>query len=298
MSIEKLIKLKNDPDYIFELMDEIKELKDQDEILSSVEYKEKIILKAIEQSEKALNRKGRESLRSSITKYSLDYLNLSGGLPIEEIIHSLKINPHSSLCFFGLPGTGKTQLAEHIAVEIDKPIMIRAASDILGKYVGETEKAIKKIFQDASDEDAILLLDEGDSFLRDRSYAKNNWEVSMVNQLLQEMERFNGVFICATNLFKDLDIAALRRFTFKVEFLPLLPDQKWEMFVNLKDMRNDLDVMVNLTPGDFATIKRQTKILGKTLSPEKWIEQLKFEVDNKMKALNKENEIRTRGDLM
>lgn len=311
VSIEKLIKLKNDPDYIFELMDEIKELKDQDEILSSVEYKEKIILKAIEQSEKALNRKGRESLRSSITKYSLDYLNLSGGLPIEEIIHSLKINPHSSLCFFGLPGTGKTQLAEHIAVEIDKPIMIRTASDILGKYVGETEKAIKKIFQDASDEDAILLLDEGDSFLRDRSYAKNNWEVSMVNQLLQEMERFNGVFICATNLFKDLDIAALRRFTFKVEFLPLLPDQKWEMFVNevdlksyvlpdhkLKDMRNDLDVMVNLTPGDFATIKRQTKILGKTLSPEKWIEQLKFEVDNKMKALNKENEIRTRGDLM
>lgn len=72
----------------------------------------------------------------------------------------------------------------------------------------------------------------------------------------------------------------------------VLPDHK------LKDMRNDLDVMVNLTPGDFATIKRQTKILGKTLSPEKWIEQLKFEVDNKMKALNKENEIRTRGDLM
>lgn len=311
ISIDKLIRLRNDPDYIFEILDEIQKLKEQDETLNTVEYKEKIILKAIEQSEKALNRKGRESLRASITKYSLDYLNVNGGLTIEEIIHSLKINPHSSLCFFGLPGTGKTQLAEHIAIEIDKPILIRTASDILGKYVGETEKAIKKMFQDASDEDAILLLDEGDSFLRDRSYAKNNWEVSMVNQLLQEMERFNGVFICATNLFKDLDIAALRRFTFKLEFLPLLPDQKWDMFVNevgkdidvlpdhLKEsMRTDLDMMAYLTPGDFATIKRQTKILGKKLSPEKWIGQLKFEVDNKMKALNKENEIRTRGDLM
>lgn len=311
ISIDKLTKLKDEPNYIFELINEIQELKEQDKILYTAEYKEKIILKAIEQSEKALNRKGRESLRSSITKYSLDYLNLSGGLAIEEIINSLKINPHSSLCFFGLPGTGKTQLAEHIAVEIDKPILIRTASDILGKYVGETEKAIKKMFQDASDEDAILLLDEGDSFLRDRSYAKNNWEVSMVNQLLQEMERFNGVFICATNLFKDLDIAALRRFTFKVEFLPLLPEQKWNMFVNetglevsvlpdhlINSMKIDLDMMPNLTPGDFATIKRQTNILGKTLSPEKWIEQLKFEVDNKMKALNKENEIRTRGNLM
>lgn len=311
VEIEKLKKLKDDPNFIFEIIEEIRELKEKDPTLNSVEYREKIILKAIEQSEKALNRKGRESLRASITKYSLDYLNVSGGLTVEEIIHSLKINPHSSLCFFGLPGTGKTQLAEHIAVEIDKPILIRTASDILGKYVGETEKAIKKMFQDAMDEDAILLLDEGDSFLRDRSYAKNNWEVSMVNQLLQEMERFNGIFICATNLFKDLDIAALRRFTFKLEFLPLLPEQKWDMFKNevgekldvlpdhiIKDMKLDLDIMTYLTPGDFATIKRQIKILGKDLTPEKWIEQLKFEVDNKMKAINKENEIRSRGDLM
>jgi len=310
VDIEKIMKLKEDPNFIFEIADEIAKLKENDKTLNTIEHKEKIIMKAIEQSEKALNRKGRESLRSSITKYSLDYLNISGGLTIEEIIHSLKINPYSSLCFFGLPGTGKTQLAEHIAVEIDKPILVRTASDILGKYVGETEKAIKKMFQDAADEDAILLLDEGDSFLRDRSYAKNNWEVSMVNQLLQEMEKFNGVFICATNLFKDLDIAALRRFTFKLEFLPLLPEQKWKMFENeveeqlrvlpdhvINNMKLDLDIMTYLTPGDFATIKRQIKILGRTLTPEKWIEQLKFEVDNKMKAINKENEIRTRGDL-
>lgn len=266
--------------------------------------KEKIILKAIEQSEKALNRKGRENLKSSITKYSLDYLNINSGFTIEQIINSLKIRPNSSMCFFGLPGTGKTQLAEYIAVAVDKPILIKSASDILGKYVGETEKAIKAIFDEAEETDSILLLDEGDSFLRDRSFARTSWEISMVNQLLQCMERFNGTFICATNLFDNLDIAALRRFTFKVEFMALTPEQKWSMFeselgdsmnelsVEEKEvMRLDLDLLSHLTPGDFAVVKRQESILGKKLAPSEWYRQLKFERDTKMKAIEKESKI-------
>lgn len=266
--------------------------------------KEKIIMKAIEQSEKVLNRKGKENLKSSVTKYSLDYLNINSGFTVDQMIESLKIRPNSSMCLFGLPGTGKTQLAEHIAVAVDKPILIKTASDILGKYVGETEKAIKAMFEEAEENDSILLLDEGDSFLRDRSFARTGWEVSMVNQLLQCMERFNGTFICATNLFENLDIAALRRFTFKVEFLPLTPDQKWEMFSNevgeqLNDLteaereslRIDIDMLTHLTPGDFAVVKRQEGILGKKLDVSEWLRQLKFERDTKMKALKAENKL-------
>lgn len=268
----------------------------------SNEEKEKIIMRAISQSEKALNRKDKENLKKSITKYSLDYLNVSSGFTVEQIISSLKKKPNSTLCLYGLPGTGKTQFAEYIAISVDKPIIIKNAGEILGKYVGETEKNILKMFLDAEESDSILLLDEGDSFLRDRSFAKNTWEISMVNQLLQSMERFNGTFICATNLFENLDIAALRRFTFKVEFMAMEPDQKWKMFETevgeqlnklskeeIKQLREDLDFLPNITPGDFTVVKRQEQILDQILSPESWIKQLKLESDIKKRALSAPN---------
>ena len=70
----------------------------------------------------------------------------------------------------------------------------------------------------------MLLLDEADSFLRSRRLAERNYEVTEVNEMLQGMERFAGIFICTTNLFDDLDEAALRRFTFKIRFHPLTAD--------------------------------------------------------------------------
>ena len=79
-------------------------------------------------------------------------------------------------------------------------------------------------------EEAVLLLDEADSFLRSRRLAERNYEVSEVNEMLQGMERFGGVFICTTNLFDELDEAALRRFTFKIRFKPLEVTQRLAMF--------------------------------------------------------------------
>jgi hypothetical protein len=66
-----------------------------------------------------------------------------------------------------------------------------------------------------------LLLDEADSFLQDRRGAQRTYEVTEVNEMLQGMERYNGIFICTTNLLDRLDQAALRRFTFKIRFKPL-----------------------------------------------------------------------------
>lgn len=275
--------------------------RDRSNVISN-EEKEKIIMRAISQSEKALNRKDRENLKKSVTKYSLDYLNVKSGFTVEQIINSLKKKPNSTLCLFGLPGTGKTQFAEYIAISVDKPIIIKNAGEILGKYVGETEKNIQKMFMEAEETDSILLLDEGDSFLRDRTFAKNTWEISMVNQLLQSMERFNGTFICATNLFENLDIAALRRFTFKVEFLAMEPDQRWKMFEtevgeqlnslseeDKKKLREDLDFLPNITPGDFTVVKRQEQILDEKLSPESWLKQLTFESETKRKSVSSPN---------
>lgn len=258
--------------------------------------REALARRAIEQSQKALNRRKREDLRQPVTQYSLDYLNIRGVFPTPKILSSLRRSPNASLCFYGIPGTGKTQLAEHIAVELDKPIIIKRASDILGKFVGENEKNIKLMFEEAQDEDAVLLLDEADSFLRDRNLARQSWEVSTVNELLQGMERHRGVFICTTNLFSSLDLASLRRFTFKLEFLELNEDQRWQMFLNesgfvessvseevLEVMKLDLNTIRGLAPGDFATIQRQLRLMQESLGPDQWIAQLRAEARAKMR---------------
>ncbi|MDP0880651.1 AAA family ATPase, partial [Klebsiella variicola] len=92
-------------------------------------------------------------------------------------------------------------------------------------FVDETEQNMARMFDTAQTEGAVLLLDEADSFLRSRKHAERNYEVSEVNEMLAGMERFHGLFICTTNLFDDLDEAALRRFAFKIRFKALKPEQ-------------------------------------------------------------------------
>jgi SpoVK/Ycf46/Vps4 family AAA+-type ATPase len=96
--------------------------------------------------------------------------------------------------------------------------MIRRASDLVSKFVGETEQQMAAMFREAEAEKAVLLLDEADSFLQDRRHAQRTYEVTEVNEMLQGMERFAGIFICTTNLMDSIDQAALRRFTFKIQF--------------------------------------------------------------------------------
>ena len=191
---------------------------------------------------------------------------------VPRIVEALRRRGHGSLCFHGAPGTGKTALAEHIAAALQRPLMIRQTSDIASKYVGETEQNMARMFEEAQTEGAVLLLDEADSFLRSRRLAERHYEVSEVNEMLQGMERFGGVFICTTNLFDDLDEAALRRFTFKLRFHVLTPEQRERMFVAealdgdagalTAEQRGRLAALDQLAPGDFAAVKRQVEILG------------------------------------
>jgi hypothetical protein len=254
----------------------------------------KLIISSIEASQKALQRTKTEEIRESVTKYDLTLLNLSGKFGIDKIVKALGKKPSGTLCFYGLPGTGKTQLAEHIALAIDKPLLIKRASDIFDKYLGESEKRVREMFEEGISEDAIVLLDEADSFMRDRKLAKQSWEISIVNELLTRMERYPGIFICATNLFEQLDAAALRRFTFKLQFHSLSEAQRTRMFENetgvkVTDMDDPrylaLQGIKYLTPGDFATVKRQANMLDETLSPDDWLEQLLEESKAKMNGI-------------
>lgn len=261
---------------------------------------ESTLVHLIQNSQKALNREKTEQLRSSVTQYNLNLLNISGTMDPDRIIQALRRKPVGTLCFYGLPGTGKTALAEHIAMQLDMPITIKPASELLSMWLGESEKNIAKMFDEARADGSILLLDEADSFLRDRSQAQRSWEVTQVNELLQRMERFPGIFICTTNLFQAIDAAALRRFTFKLEFLALRPDQRLQMLANeagidLASMseaeRMDLEINCQLirylTPGDFATVKRQADLLGEKLSVNEWLKRLEIESKAKLVGIER-----------
>ena len=249
------------------------------------ESAESLIERQLARADKALgNDQAHGDLRVEVTRYDLSLLNVESRHAVPRIVEALKVRPRATMCFYGLPGSGKTALGEHIARSIDKPLMIRRASDLMSKYVGETEQQMARMFAQAQRESAVLLLDEADSFLQNRQMAVRSYEVTEVNEMLQGMERFDGIFICTTNLFDRLDEAALRRFSFKIRFLPLLPEQRLRMFVSevlegdesrLTDGHRDaLARLELLAPGDFAAVKRQYQLLGDVPAPDEFIEQL------------------------
>ena len=247
-----------------------------------------LIERQLVNADKALgNVSGERGARRVVTNYDLGLVNTESRFEIPKIVEALRRRTYGTLCFYGPPGTGKTALAEHIAHKLQRPLMIRQASDIMSKYVGETEQNMAKMFDEAQSENAVLLLDEADSFLRSRRMAERNYEVSEVNEMLQGMERYSGVFICTTNLFQELDEAALRRFTFKVQFKPLTAPQRERMFVTealggdaarLSDEQVErLKRLDALTPGDFAAVRRQIDVLGEAFEPDEFLSQLESE---------------------
>jgi len=140
-----------------------------------------------------------------------------------------------------------------------------------------------RMFESAASEGAVLLLDEADSFLRSRRMAERNYEVSEVNEMLAGMERFAGIFICTTNLFEELDEAALRRFAFKIRFKALRTEQRLEMFAReagsapTEEQADRLAALDALTPGDFASVRQQVEILGEPLTADEFLSQLEAE---------------------
>jgi len=199
--------------------------------------------------------------------YNPNFINTTTNL--EELTLGIKETSNARLCLYGAAGTGKSAFGKYIADTLDKPVILKKASDLQSKWVGECEKNIANAFEEAKDEDAVLIFDEVDSFLQDRTNAKASWQISQVNEMLVQMENFDGIFVATTNLMDNLDKASLRRFDLKLEFDYLKPTQAWEMFLSyckeLKirkpaiSFKSGVESLRYLTPGDFAAIIRQNR---------------------------------------
>jgi ATPase family associated with various cellular activities (AAA) len=164
-----------------------------------------------------------------------------------------------SVLFAGPPGTGKTMAAEVLARRLDMPMFRIDLSQVVDKYIGVTEKNLKRLFDAADVSDLVLFFDEADALFGRRTEVRDahdryaNLEISY---LLERMERFKGLAILATNRRKDLDEAFLRRLRFIVEFP--LPDieQREEIW------RKVIPPRVDASDLDLAFLARQFPLAG------------------------------------
>jgi hypothetical protein len=130
------------------------------------------------------------------------------------------------MLFTGPPGTGKTLSAQVIANHLGLTLYRVDLSQVISKYIGETEKNLKKIFDEAEKSHAILLFDEGDALFSKRTDvgdAKDKYANVETSFLLQKIEAYPGIAIVTTNLLGNIDEAFIRRFAFVIHFP--FPDQ-------------------------------------------------------------------------
>jgi transitional endoplasmic reticulum ATPase len=171
----------------------------------------------------------------------------------------------------GAPGTGKSAFGHWLSEELDRPLLLMKGSDLLDRFVGGTEQKIAQAFREARHDGAILQFDEIDTFLQNRGRSEHQWEITQVNEMLMQMEFYEGIFIASTNLQGVIDPAAARRFDVHVEFD--FPGKEaiqglYQEVSSLLDLEpaNDavwvrLDNIRWLTPGDFAQTLRRARFL-------------------------------------
>jgi SpoVK/Ycf46/Vps4 family AAA+-type ATPase len=196
------------------------------------------------------------------------------------------IQPQQGRCilnFYGPPGTGKTRAALGIALRLGKPLYQVDYSAVISKYLGDTAKHIKAVFEAAREQDAVLFFDEADSLLSKRVATGESCSTSINqnrNTLMQELDRFDGVVIVTTNLFENYDPALLRRIQRHIHFRLPNASMRRELFAlhlpTLERVRADYAVLAELSRGlsggDILNVCVNAIYAGSVdPNPERWV---------------------------
>ncbi len=205
----------------------------------------------------------------SAIKFRPEFVNTS--MDLDKVLLGLKVDQAGRFLLHGSAGTGKSAFGKWVAEELGMAHLVFRSSSLLGKYVGETEENICEAFAQATRESAVLQIDEIDTFLDDRTMSKNSWQVSMVNEMLTQIESFEGLLVATTNLFANIDDAAKRRFDLNLEFGYLRPADAELLFLEtavLFDMGavsgeilRKVRTIANLTAGDFQQVVGQSRFI-------------------------------------
>ena len=180
--------------------------------------------------------------------------------------------------FYGPPGTGKTMTALSLAKTMKKRVISFDCSKILSKYIGESEKNVRNIFDTYKDlskrtkSEPLLLLNEADQFLSSRGVGSNSSADKMHNQMqnifLEQIEKFDGILIATTNLLETIDPAFSRRFDYKIEFAKPNVKQRLELWQKMlpenalynEDFSIEALASYSLTGGQIKVVLKNTAL--------------------------------------
>ena len=220
-------------------------------------------------------------------KFDFGMVNCNSNL--KDLTKKLKTSKQTNygILLYGESGCGKSYFGQYLAQELGMPVIKKRASDLIDKFVGQTERNIKEAFKEAKQKKAVLLFDEADSFLFDRKYAQRDFECASTNELLTQMEDHPYPFIMTTNLKEKIDKASLRRFLFKIKYDYMTENNivsgvKTYFGKEFGLTKEQLKELKYITAGDFKTAKRKMDVLENSeYTNEKIYEYLLAEQDEK-----------------
>lgn len=146
-----------------------------------------------------------------------------------------QVLPGYKVLFYGPSGTGKTLTAKLLGKEFNRPVYRIDLSQVVSKYIGETEQNLEKIFNQAENKEWILLFDEADALFGKRTSTKSSndrYANQEVSYLLQRIESFNGLVILTSNFKNNIDDAFLRRFNSIIKFSKPTSEERFKLWTN------------------------------------------------------------------
>jgi len=159
------------------------------------------------------------------------------------------LKPGYKSLFYGPPGTGKTMTAALLGKSTNKPVYKLDLSMVVSKYIGETEKNLAKVFDQAEKHNWILFFDEADSLFGKRTQvtsANDRYGNQEIGYLLQRIEDFSGVVILASNLKENIDDAFTRRFQSMIEFRIPNAEERFQLWKQSFSTKLPLDPAIDL----------------------------------------------------